>query len=330
MSHGATRAHALLTGALLAWPATVQAQPVNATNLTPFTAVLGQPAMRTAALPGRGHLEWQADVAMASHSAIGVEGGEFAFIDGQTLRLAAGLRYQPADRWQLTLEIPWISHTSGFLDPTIEEWHNLTGLTNGERDLQGRDRLRVAYAGASSSFELADSGDGIGDIRVGAVYALRRGGQRQAAVRTTMELPTGNAARLTGNGATDVAIDLLVSGRATWHDRRLEWHTQAGVLFPGDGDLLPALQRDAVAFGGFALDWQWLPRINLFVQTAVSGAPWDSDVNELGAYAVELTAGLSWPARRGHWHAAFSEDLRIDRSPDFVLRLGWRSQERSP
>ena len=323
------RVHWLLTGALLALSATAQAQPVNATNLTPFTGVLGQPAMRSAALPGRGHLEWRADVAMASHSAIGVEGSEFAYIDGQTLRLAAGLRYQPADRWQFSLEVPWISHTSGFLDPTIEEWHDLTGLTNGERDLQGRDRLRVAYTSAADNFELAETGDGVGDIRVDAVYALRRGSQRHVAVRTMVELPTGDAARLTGNGATDVAIDLLVSGRSTWRDRPLNWYTQAGVLFPGDGDLLPELQRDAVAFGGFALDWQWRPGIGLFAQTALLDSPWHSDVNELGSYVLELTMGLSWLSARGQWHAGFSEDLRIDRSPDFVLRLGWRSQEPS-
>ncbi len=329
MSH---QRHALALGALLALsPAgRTQAQPVNATNLTPFTGVLGQPAIRSAALPGRGRLDWRADIALASHSAIGARGEEVAFIDGQTLRLAASLSYQPATRWQFSLEMPWISHSGGFLDATIEEWHNLTGLTNGERDRQDRDRLRFAYTGSAGSFELSDSRAGLGDIRASAVYALRQDARRQVALRALVEVPTGDPARLTGNGATDIAVDLLVSGRSEWRNRPFDWFSQVGVLFPGDGELLSGLRRDAVPFAGLSLDWQWRPRIGLFAQTSLLAAPWRSELSELGGFVVELTTGLSWAGRQGQWYIGFSEDLRIDRSPDFVLRLGWRTQERPP
>lgn len=297
--------------------------PVASTNLTPFTAILGAPSLRSASMTTPGTKQFAVDAALASHSAIGLRRGEFAFLDGETLRLGFEFRHQLGPHWQWVAMLPWISHGRGFLDNIIDDWHALTGLSNGQRDIQGADRIRFEIAGARDAYRLARPASGPGDLRIELIRSLPAWRGNKLAVRGSLELPTGDAGKLTGNEAIDVAFDLLLRHAGSWRERPLAWHAQLGLLVPGCGEVLPRSRRRLIPLAGIGAVWAWRAHAHVFVQTAILTDPWLSEVKELGATVAELTVGARFA---GGWHLAISEDLRIDRSPDFVARLGWRSR----
>ena len=83
-----------------------------------------------------------------------------------------------------------------------------------------------------------------------------------------------------GSGGTDLAAGLYGSGESLLFGHPLGLSVFAGVLMPGDADILPALQEDLVAFGGAAASWQWTERFTLSAQLYGQTSYFDSDVEE--------------------------------------------------
>ena len=59
----------------------------------------------------------------------------------------------------------------------------------------------------------------------------------------------------------------------------------------GDGDVLTAQQRHAVAFGGLGLDWRAVGPVDLKAQLDVHGPLYESELLQLDATSVLLTVG---------------------------------------
>jgi hypothetical protein len=69
----------------------------------------------------------------------------------------------------------------------------------------------------------------------------------------TVKLPTGDAERLSGSGATDVALSVAASRELS---DRWQPFGQASLVWLGEGDLLPELQEDYAGSLLAGLTWQ--------------------------------------------------------------------------
>ena len=156
--------------------------------------------------------------------AAGTPGGTAFILDGETLRAAIEARFGLAERLELGLEIPLLSHGGGFLDPLIDGYHDRLGLPDGGRPAFARDRFRAGYVGDGESFffDPAPGGVRLGDVSISARAGLTPGRGRWPAITgaLTLKLPTGDADRLHGSGSADYAASVQLTrrfARSTWH-----------------------------------------------------------------------------------------------------------------
>ncbi len=269
-------------------------------NHNPFLQVFGLPAGEPASLQPEGTYRYRVSLAIANHAEQDQTALESGETDGESYFLDLTYRYGLRDGLELGVDVPLVAHAGGFLDGPIENWHDLWGLSNSRRS-GPRDQIDYRYvAPDGDTYRLQSSEAGIGDIRLGAALRLGNPGRKRAwALRAGVKLPTGDADKLLGSGAVDYYLSLHLDDRYSLAGRELRVSALAGTLFPGDGDTVPAEQRDAVGFVGMALAWQASRRWSLMAQVNGESAYYDSDLEILGANSVQLTVGGAYRARSG-------------------------------
>lgn len=278
------------------------------------------PALGRMALAEPAALEQQLGLALINEFALFDLGTEFLEADGETVRIAWHAAWGVAPGWEVGVTVPFYFQGGGFMDSPIENWHEWFGLPNANRHLRAHDRYRYVYRrDAATLLDLPEGRDGVGDLRVEAARVIIEG----TALRAQLKLPTGDAAKLTGNDA---------GGGALWLDwalpidavSRWQGYLSGGLSYTADGDVLAPLQKNFVAFGGAGLSVDLFSRLAALVQAGVHGPLYEnSAVSALTKTAVPLAFGFSWgltPTTTLDF--LIQEDAATYASPDFVLHLG--------
>jgi len=250
---------------------------------------------------------------------------ESLLVDAETRELRVTLGRGFADRWMLQLQLPYRYTDGGNLDSFIDGWHDFFGLPDGARNAMPRDRVHIAYVrDGRAIFDQRSSSHGFADMSAAIGYQLLANANTSLSAWLDVKLPTGDANRLTGSGATDVSA--LVAGEHRFGER---WSTygQLGITWLGKGDLFTSAQRSILwsALAGIDVNlWRGLDaKLQIDTHSAVLD---DSALDFLGD-AVVLTIGGAYRFESG-WtvDAGVSEDILVDASPDVVFVLGLRQQ----
>ncbi len=297
-----------------------RADPFVVRNQNPLLVPFGLPNPLPARLPQSGGSRVSASLrwGSASHEE---ENGEDSFIvDGEMLELR--LRYERSlgPRLALLAELPWRRTWDGELDHFIDEFHDLTGLPGEARGQSPRDRLLIeARSGGETTYLFDQSGSGIGDIPLALGYQIIAADGGALTAWLTIKAPVGDADKLTGSGAADVALS-FAGERALGHHLRL--FGQVDVTFLGDGGLLPALQEDVVWSGMAGFSWNAWRALDLTAQVAGNSRVFDA-AGALAGDAVVLVFGGTWRTAGG-WRldVSISEDVDVNASPDVVFNFG--------
>src|SRR5690606_20243831 len=119
--------------------------------------------------------------------------------------------------WEVGLVLPYLQHSGGGLDGFIENWHDVWNLPDGGRPQAPRDVLQYRYSrDGAVLLDVRESQSGLGDVQLQAAYQLWQNDRSVAALAATVKLPTGDAARLTGAGATATDITFAISTDDWW------------------------------------------------------------------------------------------------------------------
>lgn len=331
----------LLATCFLAASLTATADPdvtqgVPLRNQNPFLQVFGLPPFQSAVLTAVSALDYRVSFDIVNHAELGANTLEDISIDGESHFLTLSLRRGMTDRFELGLDIPLVGHAGGFLDNTIESWHDLLGLSNSKR--RGPDnQLGIRYSNAGfAPYELNSAVFGIGDIQLTAAMPLRRADNSDplsVAIRSSIKIPTGSADELRGSGAMDLSLGLYASDQYTVWQRDFDVSAFAGMLFLGDGDVLPDLQRSAVPYGGVAMSWWISERFGVSAQLQAEGPYFDSDLDELGGVSAQLAVGFDFRLRTPgtSLHFSITEDVAAGTTttPDFGVHLSIRRAGRN-
>ncbi len=268
-------------------------RPLAVANGSPVVAVFGIPKAHGTDMLGRGNTDFDLSVDLASDFNISRTANESIILDGETARVALAARYGINDSWNVGVELPWVRHGGGSLDGFIVNWHDFWGFPQHGRDTAPRDRIDFRYTRDGSTLIKVDSTtEGPGDIVLSAQRRLMSRDGAAAVFDTQLKLPTGDPYKLTGSGAVDAGAGLELSRR--WRKR---WFSSfhAGVAYLGDGDVLPALQRNWAAYGGLDVVWRPLRALALRVQFDGHTSPYQhSSLHELSDWSGMLAAGGTW------------------------------------
>lgn len=298
-------------------------------NHNPFLQIFGLPAFEAEAPVFGGETYYAVDLDVANHADSSSTSAESVLLDGESYYLTLALRHGISERLVLGVDIPFVSHSGGFLDAPIENWHDLWGLSNSDRS-GPRDRLNLRYENQGlASFELDSSSQGLGDIRVNASFRLR--GDQTAAgpqfgMRAGLKLPTGDASELLGSGAADYSLAFYASDANFMSRLRIGLSASVGVLFLGSGDVLPEIQRDSVTFGGLAAAWHASDNFDVAAVLYAQSAAYDSDLDELGGNSIQLLVGglYKLPGQDISLSVSIIEDLFDDATTDFAFQVAIR------
>lgn len=317
-------------GLLVALAATgAAAQPFATRNLAPLARLYGLPAAAPAVLmlPGQRELIVQLDI--ANNFTRRSQGAETICLDGETYELTLALR--GGRRWrgrhaEWGVALPLVAHSGGFLDDVIDDWHETLGFRDGGRSRTATDMLVYSYVRDGTELLRVDrSATGLGDLRLAAGLGLVETPARAVALRAELKLPTGNSDRLFGSGGADLALWLVAA-----HDFHVRWRADValGGAVLSRGEVLPGLQRPAVAFGNLGLSFRCIDDLWLRAQLDGHTALYDdSALPQLNRNALQLVLGWQWqPSERVEFGAAMTEDLVDFVSPDFALHFQVRAR----
>jgi hypothetical protein len=311
-------------------PAQLVAEPLYVKNLAPVPGLFGFPVMRNADVLASGQFSLGLYGNIANNYSVDTDGPESVNFDGETHRFAGRFGVGLGRGWEVEGELVWLRHEGGELDKSIEDWHDLWGLPDGNRDEAPRDLIDFSYSGPGAAFAMREDVSGSGDMHLALVKKLWESPAAAISARAGVKLGLGDEDDLLGSGSDDYYLSFNFSGQDT-SERPLIWHGQFGYLRAGDADVLGSIQEQDLWFAGLGFEWQAWQQVHLKMQVDSHDAVADSRLDQMGEVAVQLSAGVSWLFAPG-WEAEFSlsEDIAVDTAPDIVFQLGLRYRSSAP
>jgi hypothetical protein len=329
----ASRVLVLLTACLLPLQAAFsQANDVTwfyLRNYNPFLQVNGIAPFQPARLVDAGKGSFLVNLEIANNADTDEEPDESVILDGESYFLTLAYRNRVSQWLELGLDLPFVSHTGGSLDPAIKNWHSILGISNTKRN-GPTNELHFMYSGtAATGIDLQDSASGLRDILLSAALPLRRSpttGQATLSLRLTAKLPTGDESDLLGSGAGDYSLGLHQDGSWSVGDKTLQMTGFAGLLMLGDGGVLSGIRRDRAAYAGAGAAWPLTERLSVVSQLHYQQSYYDTNLEELGGKTLQLAVGGTYRPARWPLILTFGvvEDIFGDATPDVVLHAGVR------
>jgi hypothetical protein len=273
-------------------------------NQLPLKQIFGLPSLDNSPLTEAGKWRLNLVANLSNTYDYSAQGGEQLMTDAETFRGSLLASYAPWNKWQLSVEVPYVSHDGGFLDDFIYDWHDFFGMSQNGRTKENSDQLQISYlADSGTSFDLPGSGSGLGDIRINGAYT-RPWEKRAFIFSTEVKFPTGDFDKLTGSGGYDFSVGLTLNDPQSLEKYRITMYGGLAALFLGDIDgELAAVQNNFAVAGRVGIGWQATQLIQLKLQLDGQSALYDSDLKELGNTAFQLVMGGS---------LTFSDDLYLD------------------
>ena len=300
-------------------------EPFRTVNRNPLVQVYGLPVAQSAHITADEQMNAALTLEASNNFAVNQRGSELIYLDGETYRADLNWRYGIGD-FEIGLSLPLISHQAGGMDGFIEDWHDAFNLPEGDRIDYPKDELRYAYSqGGILALDMQDNGEGLGDASLALGYQLSATEQRSWALRAGIKLATGEVENLRGSDAQDAYLSLHLSEHSLYADHGISWHASVGSLWLGDGEVLPALQRDQVWFGSTTLAWAYTPNWSVKIQVDAHSAFYDSELKQIGDDSAQLLLGASVKlSDKLVMDFSVNEDIAVETAPDVVFQIGLR------
>lgn len=300
-------------------------------NRAPFAAIIGIPGRWPDTSDTFAELAWN----VSSHAMSDSSNGFTVLADGETHSITARMQIEAWQRLRVGVQLPWIKHSGGFLDSTIDTWHDIFGLSEGLRAITEKDQLNYVLRDQGADvFRLNESVSGIGDLRLGITGDL--GSFARYAKPNTVsgyflripwrlalnvKFPTGDIEKLTGSGDTDIAAGV------GWRSpdspgAKLRWWLDVGAVLPGDVDIAGLETESLVYYADAAMTWRIARSFDAILQVASHSPLYAGNTSLLGDWAAQLAIGGLWhlSPRFGLRFGIF-EDILVESTPDFGVEI---------
>lgn len=296
------------------------AAPLPTRDQNPLTASLGLPMPLPARIAPR---EWTLETTLnwASTALMQESASETLLVDAETRELRVRLMRPIAERFAIQLQVPYRYTGAGTLDAFIDSWHDFFGLPSRARRLLPEDQYRIAYVrDGGLRTDISSSSSGLADVSLDFGYSLLSRPDTSAAAWLSIELPTGEEEKLTGNESTDVSLSLAADHRL---DDKWSVYAQGAVTRTGGSALLDLEPRRTLWSALVGIAWHATPAIELELQLDGHGGAFERTGLDYLSDSLVLTLGGRCLFSSG-WRLdlAVSEDIAVETAPDVVLIIG--------
>ena len=297
--------------------------PFPVRNLSPTALVHGLPVAESAKLLETGSKTLITQFDLANNSALNIKNNEATLLDGTTYIATLGLRYGLNETLQVGIDLPWVWHSEGFLDGFISDFHDFFNMNNGDRDKLEDDQLDyLYYKDGEERLRLQDETDGLGDLRLQLAWQFKETEKSSFTLQSQLKVPTGDADKLTGSEAWDIALALSTQRDLLYGDDQGAIWGGIGFTWLGSGEFIKEDVEDFAVSGWLGTGWRPIDWLALKLQIDGHTALYDSELAELGDPTAILTMGGTLGLNeRTSLDISIGEDLTVYTSPDVTFHL---------
>jgi len=293
-------------------------------NQLPYKQIFALPSLDNSPLTERGSMRLNIITNLSNTFDISSDINELLVTDAETLRTSLIFSYALMDNWQIGIEVPYIRHSSGFLDDFIYDWHDFFGMPQNGRTKDAGDRMQISYlSGSSSLFAISGSDvSGLGDLRINAAHS-RSWMNRKLIISSELKFPTGDFVKLTGSGNYDFSVGLTLNDPYSLGEYNITLFGGLAGVFLGDIDgELADKQNNFVIAGRAGIGWQVSDFLQLKAQIDGLSPLYDGGIKELGESSLQMTFGTGLLFSE-HISVDFSiaEDIKLCTAADVALQL---------
>lgn len=275
--------------------------PFPVRNFQPIhQLVLSMPGDRAAVLK-QGVLDFRVELAETASVFNDRSAGASATMKFETLRSGVFLRYGVAERWELSVEVPVLYRSRGFMEGAIKVVERATTGLAPARD--GLDQVDYVFNLSRGGRTIANGREGVvglGDSTVMSKYQLllETASMPAVSVRTALKLPTGNEGQFYGSGSPDMGFGL--AAEKGFAGRWVIYGNLNGVLPTGR---IAGLALHPTVSGLIAVEYLWSENFSLTAQFDYYSTPFrgvgtqvlDKGVTEsVAGFSYRLTQHLLW------------------------------------
>jgi hypothetical protein len=251
--------------------------------------------------------------------------GENYLVDFESAVLDLTAHYKFSDSFSAYLIANAVSYQGGFLDGTIESFHEEFGFSTFGRPAVSRDDVNLVYDLKSSQvafFEVPTSG-GLSDPTLGVRHTGIAFAQRwSASFEGAVKIPVAGRRLLLSTGRTDWGLQASVQRRG---HRHALYANVAAVYYAGASEPAPQ-QAQVLPTLIIGYEYRLSERTNVNVQGYVSRSTYTrrtTDLDELNGEKFQLTLGLRHRRDNFLFTFAITENLQnINNTPDIGCQLG--------
>jgi hypothetical protein len=246
---------------------------------------------------------------------------EKLFLDGETIRLEAGLSHAISKCWSGQINVPFISHGGGGLDSFLDSWHQAFNLPESGRPEAPSNQLKYAYKiNDDIIINQVNSSSGLGDIKLSVIHKPFCAGAKQFQFRVGLKLPTGKSDELLGSDTHDLFLDTSVQSDVT--EKGLSYYATGGLLLMSKGSVFPN-QKSAVFYATGNIAWQLNPSVELSAQITTHSPFFESNLSVLGQWSIQMAfGGVIALTKAVNLELSMTEDPIYGASPDVVFQAG--------
>lgn len=301
------------------------AQPFLTQDQNPFSLIHGQPQAVAAQLPEANTSQWSLTLDVTNTLNSETNGNETILLDFESYNLRFAWLYGITEDWALKIDIPLIHYGGGFLDNTIDSWHEFFNLPRADRPNVTDNQFQISYIkNGQALINLDTANSGLGDIQMALARNIIKKQDSTLSFWVSTDLPTGDQTTLTSNDSID--LSLWLAGDYRFNS---EWSidTNVGVLFPGENQISGLAIEDQVYFAYLGFQWKADKTYDLRMQiNAHSQFYSDSQLLLLGSAYNMVLGGLIHINKCSDIDLAFSEDIQVGATPDVSFLLSWKSR----
>jgi hypothetical protein len=273
--------------------------PVPARNFQPIQLIFLNLPFERAATIGPGEIGLRLESAEINEVAT-TQGPVQSALKFETNRTVIGVRHGLAPHWEIGLDMPFISHFGGFLDPFVDAVEGLFSAGNVERDLYPNNSFGDFYVRKGET-KLFDGGKETlypGDLSLSLKREIPLGsGLPLLALRGAVKAPTGSEGKVTGSGKPDFGLGLAAEHRPL---ERLRLYVNLDLVYPV-GPVSPAkLTLNPIFTQSFAAELALTQHVSALLHQAVYTSPMHgTGVRLLDGTPVEIGLGLNVAVTHG-------------------------------
>jgi hypothetical protein len=252
--------------------------------------------------------------------------GENYLLDLELAQLDVILHRQLDRYWSAYVILSGVSYGGGFLDATIEGFHDTFGFGTYGRPAARRNDVNMLFDLKSlqyGAFEAPSSG-GLLDPTLGIRHSgLALADRVKVVFEAAAKLPWAGRRTLLSSGRTDFGTQLTLQYFGNNH----ALYASASAVYFASERIVPQVPSQVIPTLVLGYEHRVTPHTNVILQGYVSPSIFDreqTDLDELLATKYQLSLGLRH--RRGKHLVTFAvtENLQnINNTPDIGMQIGW-------